>query len=148
MEVILLERVSNLGQMGEVVTVKAGYARNYLLPQKKALRANAANLKSFEGQKARLEARNLETRTRAESLAGRLNGQQFVVIRSASASGALYGSVTLRDAAAAATEAGFPLDRKQVALGRPIKELGMHVVHVILHPEVEVDITLNVARSA
>ncbi len=147
MDVILLERVAKLGQMGEVVTVKDGYARNYLLPQKKALRANETNLKAFETQKAQLEARNLETKGEADNLAAKLDGQQFVVIRSASDAGALYGSVTTRDAAEAATEAGFSLDRKQVALARPIKELGLHIVHVILHPEVEVDITLNVARS-
>ena len=107
MDVILLERVAKLGQMGEVVSVKDGYARNFLLPQKKALRANEANLKTFEAQKAQLEARNLETRAEAESLAEKLGGQQFVVIRSASDAGALYGSVTTRDAADAATEEGF-----------------------------------------
>lgn len=147
MDVILLERVAKLGQMGEVVSVKEGYARNFLLPQKKALRANEANLKAFENQKAQLEAHNLETRSEAESLAARLAGQQFVVIRSASDAGALYGSVTTRDAADAATAEGFTLDKKQVALSRPIKDLGLHTVHVILHPEVEVDIALNVARS-
>jgi large subunit ribosomal protein L9 len=147
MDVILLERVAKLGQMGEVVSVRDGYARNYLLPQKKALRANEANLKAFENQKAQLEAQNLETKAEAENLAGKLDGQQFVIIRSASDAGALYGSVTTRDAAEAATADGFTLDRKQVALSRPIKELGLHTVHVILHPEVEVDIVLNVARS-
>jgi large subunit ribosomal protein L9 len=147
MDVILLERVAKLGQMGEVVSVRDGYARNYLLPQKKALRANEANLKAFENQKAQLEAQNLETKAEADSLAGKLDGQQFVIIRSASDAGALYGSVTTRDAADAATADGFNLDRKQVALSRPIKELGLHTVHVILHPEVEVDIVLNVARS-
>ncbi|AHM04723.1 LSU ribosomal protein L9p [Roseibacterium elongatum DSM 19469] len=147
MDVILLERVAKLGQMGEVVSVKDGYARNFLLPQKKALRANEVNLAAFEQQKAQLEARNLETRKEAESLAEKLDGQQFVIIRSASDSGALYGSVSTRDAADAATEAGFSLDRKQVVLSRPIKELGLHTVHVKLHPEVEVDIALNVARS-
>jgi len=147
MDVILLERVAKLGQMGDVVSVKEGYARNYLLPQKKALRANESNIKSFETQKAQLEARNLESKQEASDLATRLDGQQFIVIRSASDSGALYGSVTTRDAADAATEAGFSLDRKQVALSRPIKDLGLHIVHVRLHPEVEVDIELNVARS-
>ena len=147
MEVILLERVAKLGQMGEVVSVKDGYARNYLLPQKKALRANAANMASFEAQKAQLEARNLETRKEAESLAGKLDGQQFVIIRSASDAGALYGSVTTRDAAEAATGAGVSVDRKQVQLSSPIKELGLHSVQVVLHPEVEVAIVLNVARS-
>ncbi|MEM1273891.1 MAG: 50S ribosomal protein L9 [Pseudomonadota bacterium] len=148
MDVILLERVAKLGQMGEVVSVKDGYARNFLLPQNKAMRASATNLKAFESQKAQLEARNLETKSEAESLGEKLGGQQFVVIRSASDAGALYGSVTPRDAAEAATEEGFSVDRKQIALSRPIKELGLHTVHVVLHPEVEVDIVLNVARSA
>ena len=147
MDVILLERVAKLGQMGDVVSVKDGYARNYLLPQRKAMRANDNNLKAFEAQKAQLEARNLETKKEAGDLAARLGGQQFVVIRSASDSGALYGSVTTRDAADAATDAGFSIDRKQVALTAPIKELGLHVVSVVLHPEVDVTITLNVARS-
>ncbi len=147
MQVILLERVAKLGQMGDVVSVKDGYARNYLLPQGKALRATEENIKVFEEQKAQLEARNLETRKEAEALAEKLDGQQFVVIRSASDSGSLYGSVTTRDAAQAATEAGFSVDRKQVVLIRPIKELGLHQVTVRLHPEVEVEITLNVARS-
>lgn len=147
MDVILLERVAKLGQMGDVVSVKDGYARNYLLPQRKAMRANDNNLKAFEAQKAQLEARNLETKKEAEDLAARLGGQQFVVIRSASDSGALYGSVTTRDAADAATDAGISIDRKQVALTAPIKELGLHVVSVVLHPEVDVTITLNVARS-
>jgi large subunit ribosomal protein L9 len=147
MDVILLERVAKLGQMGEVVSVRDGYARNYLLPQKKALRVSDANMKAFEDQKAQLEARNLETKKEADSLAAKLDGQKFVIIRSASDAGALYGSVTTRDAAEAASEAGFSLDRKQIALSRPIKDLGLHTVHVILHPEVEVDIVLNVARS-
>ncbi|WP_212526004.1 50S ribosomal protein L9 [Actibacterium sp. MT2.3-13A] len=147
MQVILLERVAKLGQMGDVVAVKDGYARNFLLPQGKALRANAANIASFETQKAQLEARNLETKKEAEALAAKLDGQQFVVIRSASDAGALYGSVTPRDAADAATADGFSLDKKQVVLARPIKELGLHDVHVSLHPEVEVTIQLNVARS-
>lgn len=147
MEVILLERVAKLGQMGEVVSVKDGYARNFLLPQKKALRANETNLKAFEAQKAQLEAHSLETKKEAEAFAEKLAGQQFVVIRSASDSGALYGSVTTRDAAEAATAGGYTVDRKQVALARPIKDLGLHVVHVILHAEVQVDIVMNVARS-
>ena len=147
MQIILLERVAKLGQMGDVVNVKEGYARNYLLPQKKALRASDENIKAFEAQKAQLEARNLETKGEAEALAARLDGQQFVVIRSASDSGALYGSVSTRDAADVATEAGFSIDRRQVALTAPIKELGLHAVTVTLHPEVEVSITLNVARS-
>ncbi len=147
MQVILLERVAKLGQMGEVVDVKPGYARNYLLPQKKALSASAANIAQFENQKAQLEARNLETKKEAEALAETLNGQQFVVIRQASDAGALYGSVTTRDAADAATAAGFSLDRKQVALTGPIKELGLHAIDITLHPEVNASITLNVARS-
>ena len=147
MDVILLERVAKLGQMGDVVSVKEGYARNYLLPQGKAMRANDANKARFEEQRAQLEARNLETKKEAESLAARLDGQKFVVIRQASDAGALYGSVTTRDAAEAATEAGFSVDKGQIALRRPIKELGLHEVSVILHPEVEVGIVLNVARS-
>ena len=147
MQVILLERVAKLGQMGDVVDVRPGYARNYLLPQGKALTASAANVAGFEAQKAQLEARNLETKKEADALAEKLDGQQFVVIRSASDAGALYGSVTPRDAADAASENGFSLDRKQVALARPIKDLGLHEVHVNLHPEVNVTILLNVARS-
>ncbi|MCX7560096.1 50S ribosomal protein L9 [Sulfitobacter sp. F26204] len=147
MHVILLERVSKLGQMGEVVDVKPGYARNFLLPQGKALSASKANIEAFEGRKAQLEAQNLETKKEAEAMSEKLNGQQFIVIRSASDAGALYGSVTTRDAAEAATEAGFTVDRKQVVLSAPIKELGVHDVTVILHPEVEATIQLNVARS-
>ncbi|WP_108484083.1 50S ribosomal protein L9 [Oceaniglobus ichthyenteri] len=147
MQVILLERVAKLGQMGEVVEVKSGYARNFLLPQKKAMSASAANIAAFEEQKAQLEAHNLETKKEAESMAAKLDGQQFVVIRSASDGGALYGSVTTRDAADAATEAGFTVDRKQVALTAPIKYLGLHTVLVTLHPEVEAKVELNVARS-
>jgi large subunit ribosomal protein L9 len=147
MQVILLERVAKLGQMGDVVDVKPGYARNFLLPQGKALTASEGNVASFEAQKAQLEARNLETKAEAEALAEKLNGEQFVVIRSASDAGSLYGSVTPRDAAEVATEAGFSVDRKQVALIAPIKELGLHNVAVRLHPEVTVEITLNVARS-
>ena len=147
MQVILLERVAKLGQMGDVVDVKPGYARNFLLPQGKALTASAANVASFEAQKAQLEARNLETKKEAEALAEKLDGQQFIVIRSASDAGALYGSVTPRDAADVATEAGFSLDKKQVVLISPIKDLGLHDVAVKLHPEVDVTIQLNVARS-
>ena len=134
MQVILLERVAKLGQMGDVVSVKPGYARNYLLPQGKALSASQANIDGFEAQKAQLEARNLETRKEAEALAGRLDGQQFVVIRSASDAGSLYGSVTPRDAAEVAGAEGFSVDRKQVVLTGPIKELGLHRVTVVLHP--------------
>ena len=147
MQVILLERVAKLGQMGDVVDVKPGYARNFLLPQSKALVASKANIAQFEAQKAQLEARNLETKAEAEALGEKLDGQQFIVIRSASDAGALYGSVTPRDAAEAATADGFSIDKKQVALVAPIKELGLHAVTVILHPEVEVQIQMNVARS-
>ena len=147
MQVILLERVAKLGQMGDVVDVKSGYARNFLLPQGKALTASDANVSRFEEQKAQLEARNLETKAEAEALAEKLDGQQFIVIRSASDAGALYGSVTPRDATDAATADGFSVDKKQVVLARPIKDLGLHEVHVQLHPEVEVTIQMNVARS-
>ena len=147
MQVILLERVAKLGQMGDVVDVKPGYSRNYLLLQGKALSASQANIDSFEAQKAQLEARNLETKKEAQALGDKLDGQQFIVIRSASDGGNLYGSVTTRDAAEAATENGFSIDRKQVVITLPIKELGLHDVSVTLHPEVEVTITLNVARS-
>jgi len=147
MQVILLERVAKLGQMGDVVEVKSGYARNFLLPQGKALTASSANIAGFENQKAQLEARNLETKTEADALATRLADQSFVVIRSASDSGSLYGSVTPRDAADAATAEGFSVDKKQIVLKAPIKELGLHAVEVRLHPEVEIEITLNVARS-
>ncbi|MFY0660903.1 MAG: 50S ribosomal protein L9 [Shimia sp.] len=147
MQVILLERVAKLGQMGEVVDVKPGFARNFLLPQGKALTASKANIASFEAQKAQLEANNLETKKEAEALAEKLDGQQFIVIRSASDAGALYGSVTPRDAAEAATAAGFTVDKKQVVLAKPIKDLGLHTVHVLLHPEVDVTIDMNVARS-
>lgn len=147
MDIILLERVAKLGQMGEVVSVKDGYARNYLLAQGKALRVNAANLARFEADKAQMEARNLETKREADALAEKLDGQKFIIIRSASDAGSLYGSVTTRDAADAATEAGFSVDKKQVVLRGAIKELGLHDVTVNLHPEVSATITLNVARS-
>lgn len=147
MQVILLERVAKLGQMGEVVDVKPGYARNFLLPQGKAMNATDANIAQFEGQKAQLEARNLETKKEAESLADKLGGQQFVVIRQASDAGALYGSVTPRDAAECATEEGFSIDKGQIILERPIKELGIHEIIARLHPEVDATFELNVARS-
>jgi len=147
MQVILLERVAKLGQMGDVVEVKPGYARNYLLPQGKALTASPANIAQFAQQKAQLEARNLETRKEAEELAVKLDGQQFIVIRSASDGGNLYGSVTTRDAADVATEEGFSVDKKQVVIRQPIKTLGLHEVEVHLHPEVMVVVSLNVARS-
>jgi large subunit ribosomal protein L9 len=147
MQVILLERVAKLGQMGDVVDVKPGYARNYLLLQGKALTASKENIASFEGQKAQLEAQNLETRKEAEALGEKLDGQQFIVIRQASDGGNLYGSVTTRDAADVATAEGFTIDRKQVIIRTPIKVLGLHDVEVNLHPEVTVMIELNVARS-
>ena len=147
MQVILLERVAKLGQMGDVVDVKPGYARNFLLPQGKALTASDANVASFEAQKAQLEARNLETKKEAEALAEKLGGQQFVVIRSASDGGNLYGSVTPRDVAEVATAEGFSVDKKQVVIILPIKTLGLHDVAVTLHPEVSCDVQVNVARS-
>lgn len=147
MDVILLERVAKLGQMGEVVSVKPGYARNFLLPLGKALRVNEHNMAAFEAQKAQLEAQNLETKKEADAMLAKLDGETFIVIRSASDGGNLYGSVTTRDAAEAATEAGFTVDKKQVALIDPIKELGIHDVHVKLHPEVTATIKVNVARS-
>jgi large subunit ribosomal protein L9 len=148
MQVVLLERVAKLGQMGEVVAVKAGYARNFLLPQGKALRATEDNLKRFETDRAQLEVRNLEARAEAEKVAKKLDGQVFVVIRSASDGGALYGSVTTRDISDAATDGGFTLDRRQVVLDHPIKDLGLHPISIVLHPEVSATITVNVARSA
>ena len=147
MQVVLLERVEKLGQMGEVVTVKDGYARNYLLPQGKALRSTKANLERFERERAQLEARNLELKTEAEAVAAKLDGQQFVIIRQASEAGSLYGSVAARDVAEAATEAGFTVERRQIVLDRPVKELGLHPIRVVLHPEVDATIRVNVARS-
>ena len=147
MQVILLERVSKLGQMGDVVDVKPGYARNFLLPQGKAQSASETNITAFEKQKSQLETKNLETKKEADALLGKLDRQTFVVIRSASDSGALYGSVSPRDAAEVATSAGFSIDRKQIALVKPIKELGLHEMSVVLHPEVTATIILNVARS-
>lgn len=147
MDVVLLERVEKLGQMGEVVAVKDGFARNFLLPQGKALRATKGNLARFEAERAQLEARNLEARKDAEKVAEKLDGQQFIVIRSASDTGALYGSVSPRDIAEAATASGFTVERSQISLDRPIKELGLHDLRVILHPEVSATITVNVARS-
>ncbi|WBU64152.1 50S ribosomal protein L9 [Paracoccus aerodenitrificans] len=147
MQVILLERVAKLGAMGDVVRVKEGYARNFLLPQGKALRASDANIAAFEAQKAALVAKNDESKAEAQKIADKLNGETFIIIRSASDAGALYGSVSPRDVSDAANGAGHTVDRKQVVLGAPIKELGLHNVHVVLHPEVEAEITLNIARS-
>ena len=147
MQVILMERVAKLGQMGDVVNVKQGYARNYLLPLKKAMRATQANIKVFETQKSQMEVRNLEAKSEADSVAEKLNGQQFIIIRSASDTGSLYGSVTNRDAADAATAEGFSIDKKQIIIDKPIKELGLHTILVSLHPESQCNIALNVARS-
>ncbi len=147
MEVILLERIARLGQMGDVVRVKNGYARNYLLPQGKALRSNAESRKRFEREKVQLEARNLEARKEAEGVATKLEGQSFIVIRQAGETGQLYGSVSTRDIAETASTSGFSIERRQVRLDRAIKAIGMHEVKITLHPEVEVPITINVARS-
>jgi len=148
MEVILLERISRLGQMGETVKVKDGFARNFLLPQGKALRANEANKKKFEGQRAQLEARNLERKSEATQVAEKLDGKSFIVVRSAGETGQLYGSVSTRDIADLLTAEGFSVSRNQVELNQPIKTIGLSNVAIALHPEVEVTVTLNVARSA
>ena len=148
MNVILLERIGKLGQMGDIVTVKDGYARNFLLPQGKALRANKANMAVFEAQRAELEKRNAERKTDAEGAAGKIEGQSFVVIRSAGDSGQLYGSVSTRDIAALVAEAsGTQVTRNNIILALPIKTIGLHEVMVSLHSEVETPIILNVARS-
>jgi large subunit ribosomal protein L9 len=148
MEVILLERVAKLGQMGEVVRVKDGYARNFLLPQGKALRANKDNRAKFEGMKEQLEATNLEAKGDAEKVAAKLNGQSFPVLRQASDTGQLFGSVSARDIATILETGGFTVTRNQIALNAPIKAIGRHAVTIALHPEVDSTITLNVARSA
>lgn len=148
MQIILLERIARLGQMGDVVTVKDGYARNFLLPQGKALRANKANRLRFENERAQLEAHNLERKKDAEAVAEKLDGQVFIVIRQAGDTGQLYGSVSTRDIAEIISEGGFSIIRRQVGLDRPIKSLGLNEVRISLHPEVEVDVTMNVARSA
>ena len=147
MDVILLERVEKLGQMGDVVSVKPGYARNFLLPQKKALRASKENLAAFEARRAELEARNLDQRKEAEAVGAKIDGMTLVVIRSAGESGQLYGSVASRDIVAALAEAGVSVLRRQIELDRPIKALGLHTARIRLHPEVTVTITLNVAKS-
>ena len=147
MDVVLLERIESLGQMGEVVSVKNGYARNYLLPQGKAQRATAANLASFEDRRVELEARNLERRTEAMGVSTSMADATFVVIRQAGESGQLYGSVQARDVVEGLDGAGFKIDRNQVVLNRPIKALGLHPVQINLHPEVHVDVIANVARS-
>jgi large subunit ribosomal protein L9 len=147
MEVILLERIAKLGQMGDVVRVKDGFARNFLLPQGKALRATGANRTKFEGMKADLQAQNLAAKGDAEQVSAKLNGQSVNVVRQASEVGQLYGSVSPRDLATLLKEAGFAVERNQIALNVPIKMIGSHKVPVILHPEVEATITVHVARS-
>lgn len=148
MQVILLERIARLGQMGDVVKVRDGFARNFLLPQGKALRANEANKAKFEGQRVELEARNLERRNEAASVNDKLNGTSYIVIRSAGETGQLYGSVSTRDIADALGENGFKVNRTQVNLNAPIKTIGLHEVTVQLHPEVQAKVSINVARSA
>ncbi|MBI4183259.1 MAG: 50S ribosomal protein L9 [Proteobacteria bacterium] len=147
MEVILLERIEKLGQMGDVVRVKAGYARNFLLPQKKALRATKESRETFEKQRAQLEAQNLERRKDAEAVATRMAGLSVLVLRQAGETGHLYGSVSGRDVADAVTAAGVSIRRQQVLLDHPIKELGLHTVRIALHPEVIETVSVNVARS-
>ena len=146
-EVILLQRVEKLGQMGEIVKVKPGFARNYLLPEGKAIRANAHNRERFERERVQLEAQNIKRREEAERLAERVGGMTVVIIRQAGDSGSLYGSVTPRDIAVATTEGGLSVDRQQVQLDNPIKTLGLSEVRVVLHPEVVIRINVNVARS-
>jgi large subunit ribosomal protein L9 len=148
MDVILLERIARLGQMGDVVKVRDGFARNFLLPQGKALRANDANRKRFEAERAQLEARNAERKSDASKIAGKLDGKSFVVIRSAGETGQLYGSVSTRDIADLLAAEGFQVARNQVELNMPIKAIGMSEVKIALHPEVIVKVTLNIARTA
>ncbi|WP_028032881.1 50S ribosomal protein L9 [Chelativorans sp. J32] len=148
MEVILLERIPRLGQMGDVVRVKDGYARNFLLPQNKALRANEANRKKFESQRVELEARNLERKSEAEAVSEKLDGKSFVIVRSAAETGQLYGSVSARDIAEVLASEGFKIGRNQVDINHPIKTIGLTNVAIALHPEVIATVTLNIARSA
>ena len=147
MEVILLERIEKLGQMGDVVSVRPGFARNYLLPQKKALRATAENKESFESQRTQLETTNLELKNEADAVSKKLDGLSVTIVRQASDNDQLYGSVTVRNIAQVITESGFTVDSKQVQMARPIKTVGIHDVIVKLHPEVSVKISANVARS-
>jgi large subunit ribosomal protein L9 len=147
MQVILLERIAKLGQLGEEVRVRDGYARNYLLPNGKALRATKENRAKFEGLRTQLEARNVETKNEAQKLGEKLGGQKVVIIRQAGETGQLYGSVTGRDLAEALTQAGFTVSRQQIVLNTPIKTIGLHEIPVSLHPEIEVKVTANVARS-
>jgi large subunit ribosomal protein L9 len=148
MDVILLERIEKLGQMGDVVKVKPGFARNFLLPQKKALRATAANKARFTQQRAQLEATNLEKRQEAEAISGRVDGLKVILVRQAGETGQLYGSVSPRDIAEAVSAAGVSVERRQILMDRPIKMLGLHPVRVALHPEVIVTVTANVAKTA
>ncbi|HUD50822.1 50S ribosomal protein L9 [Parvibaculum sp.] len=147
MQVVLLERVEKLGQMGDVVKVKDGFARNFLLPRKKALRATKENMTRFEAQRAQLEARNLELKSEAEQVKAKFDGQTFIILRQAGETGHLYGSVNARDIAEVATAGGFSTNRNQVTLEHPIKTIGLHAVRVVLHPEVSSTISINVARS-
>jgi len=147
MKIILLERIAKLGQMGDIVSVKDGYARNFLLPQGKAMRANEGNIAEFEEKKTQLEAQNLELRSEADSVKEKLAGKSFVAIRQAGETGQLYGSVSTRDISELVTEGGFSIERKQVYLPLPIKLLGLHTITIQLHPEVECEIIINVARS-
>ena len=147
MQVILLERIAQLGQMGDVVRVRDGYARNFLLPQGKALRATKDNAKRFETERAQLEARNLDRKNEAGAVAEKLDGQSFIVVRQAGETGQLYGSVNARDVAEILTKGGFSVGRAQVVLNQPIKTIGLHTVAIALHPEVESKVTINVARS-
>jgi large subunit ribosomal protein L9 len=147
MQVILLERIGRLGQMGDVVKVRPGFARNFLLPQRKALRATKENLTRFDHERAQLEATNLLRKQEAEAVSKKLDGLRFVVLRQAGDTGQLYGSVSTRDIADAVTAGGFTIERVQVLLDRPIKNLGLHDVRVSLHPEVEIKVVANVART-
>jgi large subunit ribosomal protein L9 len=147
-ELILLQRVEKLGQMGEIVKVKPGYARNFLLPQSKAVRATKANRERFERERVQLEAQNIKRRDEAERVAERVHGLSIVLIRQAGDSGSLFGSVSARDISDACTAAGLGIERSQVLLQQPIKQLGLSKVRVALHPEVSIDVTVNVARSA
>ncbi|WP_208435218.1 50S ribosomal protein L9 [Bartonella phoceensis] len=147
MDIILLERIPRLGQMGDIVSVKDGYARNFLLPQGKALRANETNKKHFEIQRAQLEARNLERKSEAQKVAEKLDGRSFIAVRSAGETGQLYGSVSTRDISEIITNAGFSIGRNQVELNHPIKTIGLHTITLNLHPEVQISVIINVARS-
>jgi large subunit ribosomal protein L9 len=147
-DVILLERVENLGQMGQIVKVRPGYARNFLLPQKKALRATKDNLTYFESQRAHLEANNLRLRSEAELVGGKMTGLSVIILRQAGETGQLYGSVSARDVSDAITASGFTVERRQVVLDHPLKTLGLHTIRIVLHPEVSLSVTVNIAQSA